>query len=321
MFGGGYRVGVSVCPVEMLPWPAPPAGVVDRPSRLAEVLPPAARTDGELAADLARITEIEAALAGYRVALVAELAARRPAAVDTPGSCSDPASGVEAEVDEFFSDELALVLNCSRTAASVWYEQARTLTERLPAPWARCPTGCWTGRGRGRSPPSWAARPTTRTRRSSPRSRPSSLPQAGTLSIRTLRDAVRAELVARDAAVSELRRRQAEKTANVTVQPARDGMADLVSGAADRDRRGDVRHGRPAGPDAENRRRYPPDRGAARRGAPRPDPAPVGHLPPAGHRPAGHHRPARRPRRHDHRRRRGRPRPAPWTACRSPPRT
>src|SRR4051812_1057717 len=121
MFGGGYRVGVSVSPVEVLPWPQPPIGVVDRPSRLAEVLPPAARSDGELAADLARVTEIEAALAGYRVAVVAELAARRPGALDTPGCRAEP---VLPEVDEFFSYELALLLNSSRTAASVLYEQA-----------------------------------------------------------------------------------------------------------------------------------------------------------------------------------------------------
>jgi Domain of unknown function (DUF222) len=227
MFDGAYRVGVSVTPVEVLPWPESPAGVVDRPSRLAEVVPPGLRSDAELAGDLQRITEIEAVLAAYRVELVAELAARRPAALDTPGSASVPA---DPDVDEFFSDELALVLNCSRTAASVLYEQTRTLTERLPATLAALADGAldWP---RARALATELGRPADETNPAILTAVEAAvLPRAASLSIRQLRDATRAELVARDAAASELRRRQAEKTANVTVRPGRDGMADLVSG-------------------------------------------------------------------------------------------
>src|SRR4051794_2939232 len=230
MFGGGYRVGVSVTPVEVAPWPASPVGVVDRPSRLAEVLPPGSRTVAELAADLARITEIEAALAGYRVAVVAELAARRPGALDTPGSSADPAT-----VDEFFSDELAMLLNSSRTAATVLYENARTLTERLPATQAALADGAldWPraraiatelGRPADGTPPGIVAAVEVAV-----------LPTATSLSIQRLREAVRADLVARDAAAGERRRRQAEQTADVTVRSVGDGMAELVSGQRTQD--------------------------------------------------------------------------------------
>jgi hypothetical protein len=225
MFGGGYRVGVSVTPVEVLPWPEPPTGVVARPSRLAEVLPPAERNDAEIAADLGRITEIEAALAAYRVALVTELAARRPAAADTPGGAPEP-----GDVDEFFADELAVVLNCSRTAASVLYEQSRTLTERLPVTVAALADGAldWP---RARVLATELGRPADDTNpRIIAEVEAAVLPRAAALSIRRLTDAVRAELVARDAAAAELRRRLAEKTADVKLRPVGDGMAELVSG-------------------------------------------------------------------------------------------
>src|SRR5690242_12857509 len=138
MFGGGFRVGVAVTRAEpaFLPGaspvgPAPPGAVAvaERPSRLGEVLPVARRDDAEIAADLARITEIEAALAAYRVELVGELAARRPAAPDTAAHGRSGAPPADRERDpggpeEFFCDELALLLHCSRTAAGVLHEQA-----------------------------------------------------------------------------------------------------------------------------------------------------------------------------------------------------
>src|ERR1700710_1136477 len=86
MFGGGFRVGVTVSRVEASPVSLPvgslPAGVVERPSRLGEVLPVSVRRDGEIAADLERIVEIRAALAAYEAELVVELAGRRPDSTD-----------------------------------------------------------------------------------------------------------------------------------------------------------------------------------------------------------------------------------------------
>ncbi|NEK58613.1 DUF222 domain-containing protein, partial [Geodermatophilus sabuli] len=55
------------------------------------------------------------------------------------------------------------------------------------------------------------------------------LPTAMELSIRQLTAAVRRELTARDAAAAEVRRRDAEAAADVTVRPAGDGMAELVA--------------------------------------------------------------------------------------------
>ncbi|NEK60215.1 DUF222 domain-containing protein, partial [Geodermatophilus sabuli] len=55
------------------------------------------------------------------------------------------------------------------------------------------------------------------------------LPTAMELSIRQLTAAVRRELTARDAAAAEVRRRDAEAAADVTVRPTGDGMAELVA--------------------------------------------------------------------------------------------
>src|SRR5689334_21962808 len=136
MFGGGSRVGVAITRAEPA-WgsgptpvgPAPGGAVAERPSRLGEVLPVAARSDAEIAADLARITEIEAALADYRLELVVELAGRRPAAADHPVRAAVEAeNGAPVEgISEFFCDELALLLNASRAAATTLFEQAQTL--------------------------------------------------------------------------------------------------------------------------------------------------------------------------------------------------
>jgi hypothetical protein len=152
VFGGGFRVGVAITRAEPtwrpggLPAGPVPAGaaVAERPSRLGEVLPPGARSDEELAADLARITEVEAVLAAYRLEIVAELAARRPAAADV-----SPRAAIEAEngspppegMSEFFPDELALICRTSRAAASTLVEQAQTLLQRLPATWAALADG------------------------------------------------------------------------------------------------------------------------------------------------------------------------------------
>src|SRR4051812_43272096 len=226
MFDGGYRVGVSVTPTEVLPWPEPPPGAVDRPSRLGEGLPVGLRSDAAIAADLQRIAEIEGALAAYRAELVVELGRRRPTSADHPVR-----AGVEAEwgadpdggVSEFFADELALILNTSRTAATLLSEQGFTLRERLPATWAALADGVldWP---RARALATELGRPADGT---DPRIvaevEAAVLPRARGMSVRSLRDTVRQELVARDAAAAERRRRQAERAADVRVRPLQDG--------------------------------------------------------------------------------------------------
>src|SRR3954467_6120861 len=78
-----YGVGVTVERVLPAPWEEEvvlPAGVVSRPSRLGELLPVESMTHQQKAAQLQRVLEAEAMLAGYRVELVVGLAADRPGA-------------------------------------------------------------------------------------------------------------------------------------------------------------------------------------------------------------------------------------------------
>src|SRR5690348_7834566 len=110
--GGGFGIGVTVTQLEpFTPTAHLPAGVVERPMRLDELLPSARLTDAELAREIQRATAAEAVIAAYRAERIVELAARRPARPAGPVDGEPPADAV----DEFFVDELAVVLNCSRT--------------------------------------------------------------------------------------------------------------------------------------------------------------------------------------------------------------
>ena len=60
--------------------------MVQRPTRLGELMPVAARTHVEIAAELQRVQAMEASLAAYTAELVAELAARRPDTLWTRGA-------------------------------------------------------------------------------------------------------------------------------------------------------------------------------------------------------------------------------------------
>ncbi|SDF42507.1 hypothetical protein SAMN05660485_03317, partial [Blastococcus fimeti] len=150
--GGGYGVAVSVAPLELPSWPEQPlpAGVTARPSRLGDLLPVGRRSAAEIAAELQRVQRAKSGLAAYEAELVVGLAARRPDSADReigePGSAgegwvSGPGREPVAGVSEFFADELALVLNCSRTAATVQGELSWVLVERLPAAWAALADG------------------------------------------------------------------------------------------------------------------------------------------------------------------------------------
>jgi hypothetical protein len=134
---------------------------------------------------------------------------------------------VAVGVSEFFADELALVLNCSRTAATRLADSAALLTERLPATWAALADGQldWP---RARA---LAAELVDPARDVAPHVlaevEAAVLPRARERSIPALQAAVRKELLRRDAAAADRRRRQAERAADVVVRPARDGMAHL----------------------------------------------------------------------------------------------
>ncbi|SDF82391.1 protein of unknown function [Blastococcus aurantiacus] len=236
--GGGYGVAVSVTPLTTVPWPEQPlpVGVTARPGRLSDLLPVAARTDGEIAAELQRLVQVESALAAYKAELVAGLAGRRPDSADRvlgePGAASEgwsPGPGREptAGVSEFFADELALVLNCSRTAATVLADTAWVLVERLPSTWAALADGelDWP---RARA---LAVELADAARDLEPvvlqRIEAALLPRAATVSVSRLRALARAELLRVDATAADRRRKRAERCADVTLTPVRDGMAEL----------------------------------------------------------------------------------------------
>ena len=136
-FGVGVTVAELHPPVaggELLP-----AGVTARPSRLGEMLPVAAMTTAQKAANLQRVEQAESALAAFKAELVVGLADDRPAGLDRRRSQVGAASKawsagqLDEDTSEFFADELALTLNCSRTAATGLWEHSATLLRRLPA--------------------------------------------------------------------------------------------------------------------------------------------------------------------------------------------
>ncbi|SEO83570.1 HNH endonuclease signature motif containing protein [Trujillonella endophytica] len=233
MSGSRFAVGVTVVPVDDPAW-EPVAELPVDPFRAPEMLP-----GGRSAADNARwleqITAAEAMLAGLRVRSVMELAAARPASADRrPGQRGAAAGEVAGPgrldgVSEFFADELALVLNCSRTAASTLIDACEALWEKLPATLAALDAGTldWPRaraiaeqlghRARGVAPAVIAE------------VEAAVLPGAGELSIRQLIAAVRRELISRDAAASDRRRADAERGCDVTVRPLGDGVSELVA--------------------------------------------------------------------------------------------
>jgi hypothetical protein len=155
-----------------------PAGVLSRPSRLGELLRVDLMTAEQKAAHLQRVEEAESVLAAFKAELVVGLAADRPADNDRQGGQVGAASGdwaaelLDGGVSEFFADELAAVLNCSRTAATQLWERSTTLRRRLPATWAALADGELDWPRARRSPRSWAGPPARPPMRCWPRSRP-----------------------------------------------------------------------------------------------------------------------------------------------------
>ena len=212
-----FGVGVTVAELHPAPWEDGrlPAGVVSsRPSRLGDLLPVALMTAEQKAVQLQRVEEAESVLAAFKAELVVGLASDRPASDDRQRGQVGAASGewaaqlLDEDVSEFFADELALVLNCSRTAATQLWERSTTLRRRLPATWAALADG-WLDWPRARAIAAelgWPAR-------ESPDDVLAAveavvLPRATGLSISRLRALVRAELIRADPAAAD-RRRQA----------------------------------------------------------------------------------------------------------------
>jgi hypothetical protein len=235
--GGGYGVMVTAAPVVLPPFPVemPPLGVDDCPVRLGELMPVATRTPEEKAAELQRILRAESQLAAYKVEMAASFARDRIDADDpprirgsgVPGVGAGPGRGPVARRQRIFPDELALVLNCSRAEATSLAEVAVTLVERLPRTWAALADGDidWPrARALGREL-GWPARDSEPGVVAAVEA--AVLPRAGELSITKLRALARRELMRRDASAAERRRKDAERTADVALDAAADGMTEL----------------------------------------------------------------------------------------------
>jgi len=207
-----------------------------RPVRLSDLVDVDRLTPAEKTRELQRVVRAESALAAYKAQLVVALAADRSHVDDRrpglPGAAAPDwaRDGVEEQlpgVSEFFPDELALVLNCSRTGATVLTEHSHTLVERLPTTCAALADGL-IDRPRAMT---FAAELGWPARNTDPRLvaevEAAGLLRAGELSVRRLRKFLRRELIRRDPSASERRRKRAERSADVTVHAAEDGMAEL----------------------------------------------------------------------------------------------
>lgn len=142
------RTYVRVVPIEELrrsPVEGALVGwLLERPPQVPR-LPVDVLSAAEKAAELQRLQRLQARKAmdaAYEAELVMGLAADRPDTEDPPpghpgARRRGPGSPVPG-TGEFLPDELALVLNCSRSFASGLLADSWVLTERMPAVQAAC---------------------------------------------------------------------------------------------------------------------------------------------------------------------------------------
>jgi hypothetical protein len=238
--GGGFGVGLTV---NQLATPSRratelmPAEPDWHPARLGELMPVAARTSAEVAEEMRRANIADSRLWAYRVEMIVALATRRGDDRDrppgVPGTASPSWSGpipIPEGVSEFFPDELALIMNCSRAEATRLTTVAWTLFHRLPETWAALADGELTW-SRARA----IAEEINRYGQDLDAHLVATveavvLPQAAELPVSRLQALVRTEVVRRDAEAAERRRQLARSAADVLLRRSRlDGMAELVT--------------------------------------------------------------------------------------------
>ncbi|WP_100499145.1 DUF222 domain-containing protein [Geodermatophilus chilensis] len=136
-------------------------------------------------------------------------------------------------VSEFFADELALTLNCARASATTLTEHALTLTQTITATLAVLAAGelDWPRARTFAEELGWPARDTDPALIAEVEA--AVLPEAAGMSIRRLKERLRRELTARDAAASDRRREKAHRAVNVTRRSVGDGVSELVAGMPD----------------------------------------------------------------------------------------
>ncbi|WP_091109199.1 HNH endonuclease signature motif containing protein [Geodermatophilus dictyosporus] len=195
-------------------------------------LPVALLSREQKAAELERLQAVKAMTAAYEAELVLGLADDSPddldAAPGTPGAkrgswAPDPEL---PGVSEFFTAELAVVLDCGHRSASLLAQRAWVYRESLPGTWGALAEGTL-DEARAKvlvdvlqhTDPAVARQVESRL-----------LPEAATWTTHTLRKRAVAALLAVDADAVDARRREAERQADVRVHPSpREGMSTLAA--------------------------------------------------------------------------------------------
>ncbi|MGY1778235.1 DUF222 domain-containing protein, partial [Geodermatophilus sp. SYSU D00804] len=195
-------------------------------------LPVALLSREQKAAELQRVAALKAMTAAYEAELVLGLADDSPddddPALGTPGTRSrswKPDAELPG-VSEFFPAELAMVLNCGRLAAAQLAHRAWTYREKLPGTWAALAAGRL-DEARAKALVDVLEHTTAATARTL---EARLLPEAMSLTVRTLKDRALALLLDADAQAIDGRRRQAERHADVRLYDCPfDGMATLAA--------------------------------------------------------------------------------------------
>ncbi|MGY1608961.1 DUF222 domain-containing protein [Geodermatophilus sp. SYSU D00700] len=182
------------------------------------------------AAELQRVAALKAMTAAYEAELVLGLADDSPDDDDpppgTPGARSWKPDTELPGVSEFFTAELALVLNCGRGTANHLAHRAWTYREKLPATWAALAAG-ELDETRAKAlvdvlehAPAGIAR----------RIEAALLPEAGQWTVGRLKQRALALLLDLDADAVGQRKEQARRRADVRVDPSPlEGMATLAA--------------------------------------------------------------------------------------------
>jgi len=234
--GGGFGVGVTLVPLRPAPRHRADADLVYRRARLSEVLRPERMDDAAVAAELARIAEAQAQLAAYQASVIVRLTELRPdlwdLTPDQPGAGSDGwvAGRTFTGVTEFFADELALVLGCSRHRAHDLADVSLVLVNQLPTTWGAVADGRldWARAVVIAKALGWQT----------PHVDPDVIAAVERTaldwaldgeSLGRLHERTCAALLEADDAAADRRRKQAQRHSDVRVRPGRDGMAELVT--------------------------------------------------------------------------------------------
>jgi hypothetical protein len=205
--------------------------LLERPPTSAR-LPVGLLTRGEKAAELQRLQARKAMDAAYEAELVLGLAEDTPDTLDPPPGHPGARTGSwapDAElpgVSQFFSAELAVVLNCGRGTASHLAHRAWTYRENLPATWAALAAG-----GLDDARAKVLADVLQHTSPAVARAIEALvLPEATGLSTGRLRARALALLLERDADAIDARRTSARQQADVRSYPSHlDGMSTLAA--------------------------------------------------------------------------------------------